>query len=162
MQSMIYVSSRIFVLVCCLVVTRCVPSTYVCILSGFHITYPAKHGEKLTWGEMGYLSWEVDTAMEKSPDLITRLRLVDDIGRNTQLIGENISKPDTPRRGSRGSHRVIYNSYSHGRQQRCSCLSGQCALRARSPKLPYRCSTSCKSSMGPLVLLYNMLISNMQ
>ncbi|KAJ8653335.1 hypothetical protein O0I10_010986 [Lichtheimia ornata] len=59
--------------------------------AGFRITYPAKHGEKLIWGEMGYLSWEVDTEMEKSPDLITRIRLVDDIGRNTQLIGENIT-----------------------------------------------------------------------
>lgn len=61
-------------------------------LLGFRITYPANHGENLTWGEMGYLSWEVDAEMEKSPDLITRIRLVDDIGRNTQLIGENISK----------------------------------------------------------------------
>lgn len=95
-------------------ITFCVPSTYLCILSGFRITYPAKHGEKLTWGEMGLLSWEVDTAMEKIPDLITRIRLVDDIGRNTQLIGENISKPDAAHGGSRGSHRVLYNSYSHG------------------------------------------------
>ncbi|CDS05916.1 hypothetical protein LRAMOSA08444 [Lichtheimia ramosa] len=60
-------------------------------LLGFRITYPANHGENLTWGEMGYLSWEVDAEMEKSPDLITRIRLVDDIGRNTQLIGENIT-----------------------------------------------------------------------
>lgn len=75
------------------------PLIYVCTLLGFRITYPAKHGEKLIWGEMGYLSWEVDTEMEKSPDLITRIRLVDDIGRNTQLIGENISKYDAARGG---------------------------------------------------------------
>ncbi|KAI7877360.1 hypothetical protein K492DRAFT_134168 [Lichtheimia hyalospora FSU 10163] len=79
--------------------------------AGFRITYPAKHGESLTWGEMGYLSWEVDTEMQKSPDLITRIRLVDNIGRNTQLIGENITIHTHDNKGG-----VTFPVYNHDMQ----------------------------------------------
>lgn len=61
--------------------------------TGFKITYPSKYNETpLKWGDIGFLSWQVDKNMKNPPDLITRIRLLDATQRNLQIIGENVSK----------------------------------------------------------------------
>lgn len=60
---------------------------------GFKITYPSKYNETpLKWGDIGFLSWQVDKNMKNPPDMITRIRLLDTTQRNLQIIGENVSK----------------------------------------------------------------------
>ncbi|CDH59255.1 predicted protein [Lichtheimia corymbifera JMRC:FSU:9682] len=60
---------------------------------GFKITHPSKYNETpLKWGDIGFLSWQVDKDMKNPPDLITRIRLLDATQRNLQIIGENVSK----------------------------------------------------------------------
>ena len=41
---------------------------------------------------MTHIAWEVDKNLTIPPDLITRIRIMNDYQRNNQIIGENISK----------------------------------------------------------------------
>ena len=41
---------------------------------------------------MTHISWEVAENLTIPPDIITRIRIMNDYQRNNQIIGENISK----------------------------------------------------------------------
>ncbi|KAG2224514.1 hypothetical protein INT45_004359 [Circinella minor] len=58
---------------------------------GFRITYPTEYGKAYQYGEMAHISWEVDEDLTIPPDLITRIRIMNEHQRNNQIIGENIT-----------------------------------------------------------------------
>ncbi|KAL1927232.1 hypothetical protein VTP01DRAFT_3861 [Rhizomucor pusillus] len=75
---------------------------------GFNITYPVKPGKTYRHGEMAHLTWEVDPTVAIHPDLVTRIRVLNDKQRNIYAFGENISIYTYKNKGS-----VVFPMYLH-------------------------------------------------
>ncbi|KAI8141536.1 hypothetical protein BJV82DRAFT_618133 [Fennellomyces sp. T-0311] len=58
---------------------------------GFRITYPTEYGKAFQFGELTHITWQVDRDLLEPPDLITRIRILNQYQRNTQIVGENIT-----------------------------------------------------------------------
>ncbi|KAI9317466.1 hypothetical protein BX666DRAFT_1625956 [Dichotomocladium elegans] len=58
---------------------------------GFNITFPVDYNLSYQWGDMAHIEWEVDTGMKEPPEIITRIRILDQWQLNLQVVGQNIS-----------------------------------------------------------------------
>ncbi|ORZ12244.1 hypothetical protein BCR42DRAFT_312353, partial [Absidia repens] len=58
--------------------------------TGFRITYPTYPGQVYEVNSLQQVSWEVDREIPYSPDIITRIRVLNSTQHNEFVVGENI------------------------------------------------------------------------
>ncbi|KAL1927440.1 hypothetical protein VTP01DRAFT_3677 [Rhizomucor pusillus] len=58
---------------------------------GFRITYPTYPGQGYEAGSIQYLRWEVEQGIPHSPNIITRIRVLNSTQHNQYVVGENIT-----------------------------------------------------------------------